>query len=195
MAVANSTIVDELGLFSLNGADTDVLLCTYAGTKLRDLKKVTDESPRFDYLWENSRYTFIIDAYLKHSCFGRYANDALYESRCNAMIVERHGKVYLISTRPIAPNEEVFVNYGAGYWASRFHRYALEGSTELSSLQRDLVKAYRLVPLPDVRLELSRMSNLLGHQWCILSLCCLQREKSHYLKGRFSLIHSDPPRI
>ena len=72
MAVAKSTIVDELGLFSLNGADTDVLLCTYAGTKLRDVKKVTDESLRFDYLWENSKSTLIIDAYLQHSCFGRY---------------------------------------------------------------------------------------------------------------------------
>ena len=49
----------------------------------------------------------------------------------------------------IVPNEEIFFNYGAEYWASRFHRFALVGTTELSPLQKDLVKVYHLVPLPD----------------------------------------------
>ncbi|MEI8109155.1 MAG: SET domain-containing protein-lysine N-methyltransferase, partial [Verrucomicrobiota bacterium] len=148
--MADSTIPGaQLGLFTISGADTDVVLCTYAGSKLRDLSTVTDESPRYDYLWSNTKASIIIDAYLKHSCFGRYANDALFESRCNASIEEQNGKVYLISTRPIAPNEEIFVQYGPGYWAQRFHLLASHESAELSTFQKDLIKAYHLISLPD----------------------------------------------
>ena len=143
MAVADSTLpIEELGLFTLTSTDTDELLCLYSGKKIRDISTITDESPRFDYVWSNRNQTLIIDAYLRLSCFGRYANDALFEHRCNAIIEERNGKVYLISTRPLAANEEIFVNYGAGYWADRFHKFS-------PSFQQSLINAYHLVILPD----------------------------------------------
>jgi len=150
MVVADSTLTGaRQGLFTLTPVDTEELICLYAGTKIRNLSAITEDFPRFDYVWSNSDQSIIIDAYPPHSCFGRYANDALYESKCNAIIEERNGKVFLISTRPLAANEEIFVNYGDGYWADRFHLYWPPHSMEYSSLQRDLIRAYHLIPLPD----------------------------------------------
>ena len=143
LAVADSSLPSgECGLFTQTATDTDELLCLYSGKRLRDVLSITDESPRFDYIWSNRNQTLIIDAFQRLSCFGRYANDALFEHLCNAIIEERNGKVYLISTRPLAANEEIFVNYGAGYWADRFHKFS-------SDFQQVLVNAYHLVPLPD----------------------------------------------
>ena len=150
MAVADSTLAkSNKGLFTLIPTDTDELLCMYTGTRIRDHSIITNEAPRFDYLWSNRSNTLTIDAYLALSCYGRYANDALYENKCNAVIEERHGKIYLISTRPLAANEEIFVNYGDGYWADRFHKFRSTTSSELSEFQTELIKAYHLVPLPD----------------------------------------------
>jgi len=107
MVVADSTLTEpNQGLFTLTPVDTDELLCVYAGTRIRNLSAITEDFPRFDYMWSNSDQSITIDAYLPHSCFGRYANDTLYESKCNAIIEEWNGKVFLVSSRPLAANEE-----------------------------------------------------------------------------------------
>ena len=41
------------------------------------------------------------------------------------------------------------MKYEDGFWASRFHRYKIVDSAELSPLQKELVNAYYLIPLPD----------------------------------------------
>ena len=98
MAVADSSLVpDEKGLFTLLPTDTDELLCLYAGERLKDLSSINLDSNRYDYIWSNQNHSLIIDAYLQHSCYGRYANDALFESKCNAVIEMRKGKIYLVS--------------------------------------------------------------------------------------------------
>ena len=136
MAVADSSVSEaNLGLFSLNAVDSEVPLCTYSGSRLKDLSSVTDESPRYDYIWTNMNASVIIDAYLKHSSFGRYASDGLYDSRCNAVIEMLNGKMCLISTRPIAPNEEIFVKYEPSYWAAKFHNYGRIDLPDLSVFQ------------------------------------------------------------
>jgi ribonuclease HI len=150
MAVADSSLVsDEKGLFTLLPTDTDELLCLYSGERLRDLSSINPDSKRYDYIWSNQNHSLIIDAYLQHSCYGRYANDALFESKCNAVIEMRKGKIYLVSTRPLAANEEIFVNYGDGYWAARFHKYRNPDSSDLSEFQKTLINAYHIIPLPD----------------------------------------------
>jgi len=49
----------------------------------------------------------------------------------------------------LVANEEIVVNYGDGYWANRFHLSWPPHSIEYSPLQRDLICAYHLIPLPD----------------------------------------------
>ena len=63
MAVADSSVSEaDLGLFSLQQVDTDVLLCSYTGKKLLDTSSITEESPRYDYVWSNTCLLYTSDA-------------------------------------------------------------------------------------------------------------------------------------
>jgi len=126
LAVADSTLPGAgKGLFTLSPVDTEEVLCKYSGIHISpSLLPLPNLHPRFDYVWANKDNSIIIDAYDLNSCYGRYANDALYEHLCNAVIEERDDGVYLVSTRPLLENEEIFVHYGEGYWADRFHLFS-----------------------------------------------------------------------
>jgi hypothetical protein len=81
------------GLFTLLSLEIDDLICTYSGQHLPPpSSNVPNHSPRYDYVWSNHNDTIIIDAYDPHSCYGRYANDAIHEHKCNAIITEHNGK-------------------------------------------------------------------------------------------------------
>ena len=122
LTVADSTLPGAgQGLFTLKRIEVDDYLCTYEGRRLSREDLPRPLGPENDYIWSNSVGSTIIDAFHYLSCFGRYANDALHEDQCNAMIVMHNGKVKLRATRDILPNEEIFVHYGGGYWADRFH--------------------------------------------------------------------------
>ena len=79
----------------------------------------------------------------------RYANDAIHEHKCNAIIIEHNGKVYLQATKPIQPNEEIYVQYGPGYWADRFKQLSTNNSVSHTPFQKQLIRAYLIQPLPD----------------------------------------------
>ena len=149
LAVADSTLPGAgQGLFTLSSVDTEEVLCKYSGTHISpSLLPLPSLHPRFDYVWANKDNSIIIDAYDLNSCYGRYANDALYEHLCNAVIEERDGDVYLVSTRPLLENEEIFVHYGEGYWADRFHLFSSSSSVR-SDFQINLINSYKLRPLP-----------------------------------------------
>jgi hypothetical protein len=149
LAVADSTLSGAgKGLFTLSSVDTEEVLCKYSGVHISpSLLPLPNLHPRFDYVWANKDNSIIIDAYDLNSCYGRYANDALYEHLCNAVIEERDDGVYLVSTRPLLENEEIFVNYGEGYWADRFHLFS-SSSLARSEFQIALINLYKLRPLP-----------------------------------------------
>ena len=117
LTVADSSIPGTgRGLFTLQSVDSSEVLCRYSGDHLHASSlPLPDLYPRYDYVWANSSSTVIIDAYAPHSCFGRYANDPIELSLCNAIIVQRGSEVFLVSTRPLLPNEEILVCYGDGY--------------------------------------------------------------------------------
>ena len=139
--VANSTINGAgLDLFTTLHVDTDEPLCTYSGTHINSsMLPLPNESPRYDYTWSNNDLTIIIDAHNPTSCFGRYANDPISEHKTNAIIEARNGVVFLISTRPILANEEIFVSYGDGYWADRYHLFTID--TLRSPFQQELINS------------------------------------------------------
>ena len=58
-----------------------------------------------------------MDSHSPNSCYARYVNDPLDDEKCNAELKRIGNQVYLIATRDIYPNEEIFVAYGAAYWA------------------------------------------------------------------------------
>ena len=149
LTVADSTLPGAgQGLFTLKRIEVDDYLCTYEGSRLSQEDLPRPLGPENDYIWSNSVGSTIIDAFHYLSCFGRYANDALYEYKCNAMIVMHNGKVKLRATRDILPNEEIFVHYGGGYWADRFHTLGDSSSVAtLSSLQKSIIEAYSLILL------------------------------------------------
>ena len=149
LTVADSTLPGAgQGLFTLKHIEVDDYLCTYEGSRLSQEDLPRPLGPENDYIWSNSVGSTIIDAFHYLSCFGRYANDALYEYQCNAMIVMHNGKVKLRATRDILPNEEIFVHYGGGYWADRFHTLGDSSSVAtLSTLQKSIIEAYSLILL------------------------------------------------
>ena len=149
LTVADSTLPGAgQGLFTLKHIEVDDYLCTYDGSRLSREDLPRPLGPENDYIWSNSVGSIIIDAFHYLSCYGRYANDALYEYQCNAMIVMHNGKVKLRATRDILPNEEIFVHYGGGYWADRFHTLGDSSSVAtLSTLQKSIIEAYSLILL------------------------------------------------
>ena len=63
----------------------------------------------------------VIDARNHKKSKARYANDARGLKRIkgfinNAIYTESHGRVFIESTRDIAPGEEILVSYGKEYW-------------------------------------------------------------------------------
>ena len=63
----------------------------------------------------------VIDARNYKKSKARYANDARGLQRIkgflnNAVYIEKDGRVFIESTRDIAPGEEILVNYGKEYW-------------------------------------------------------------------------------
>ena len=151
LTVADSTLPGAgKGLFTLQRIEVDDYLCSYDGKRLSKEDLPRPLGPENDYIWSNRGESVIIDAFHHLSCFGRYANDALYDHKCSAMIIMHKGKVKLRATRDILPNEEIFVHYGGGYWADRFHTLGDSSSPlQLSSLQRSILDAYSLLLLPN----------------------------------------------
>jgi hypothetical protein len=69
-----------------------------------------------DYVWSNSSETVVLDASALTSGHGGKANDALDDTKNNAVIIWINGEGWLVATREIYFYEEICAAYGWVYW-------------------------------------------------------------------------------
>ena len=80
-------------------------------------------SVRADYAYEadyGKRLKIIIDAVDRHSCVARHINDSVgteNENNCVFYSDSKTKKSYIKTSRKIFKDEELFVDYGPGYWS------------------------------------------------------------------------------
>ena len=112
----NAASVSMLGLFSSTMIKCNDVICQYNGRCLstRDAMQLHDKS----YLMRIGEQCYI-DASQSHHCLARYINDCRnasgYNSRFDKSLHEKCA--WVIATRDIEPNEEIFADYGKWYWA------------------------------------------------------------------------------
>lgn len=60
------------------------------------------------------------------SCLTRYANDPIDKEKINAKLVWGNGKLYLEMTKTIKKHDEIYVDYGLGYWKGACYYLSVE---------------------------------------------------------------------
>jgi uncharacterized protein len=122
------------GLFALVEFKRGDIVCEYEGeivTWAECERRSKEGHEGYAFFMTKNR---CVDAYFTPWAFGRYANDARGVGRVEGLrnnaqyeIKRRDGvqKVFIVATRTIHPDQEVFVHYGDDYW-----RY-LDGTREI----------------------------------------------------------------
>jgi hypothetical protein len=108
------------GLFASRSIPGDSIICEYKGRI--DAPPLSPPSSYVFTLKYKDGSTHTIDAYdpvLKRVLsLGGFSNDPLDERRENAKWLIKGNRLYLQATRDIKPHEQIFVHYGAQYWAN-----------------------------------------------------------------------------
>lgn len=107
------------GLFTRKFIPKGTRIVEYRG-KTRTWKEVQadkDESPYIYYV----KRDFVIDALNDKKALARYANDAgglqrVKHIKNNAEYIEDGVRVFIVATKDIPANSEIFVSYGKEYW-------------------------------------------------------------------------------
>lgn len=112
------------GLFARHFIPKGTLIAEYKG-KITTWKEVKEDNRNNVYLYYMNR-NHVIDARNHKKSKARYANDARGLKRIkgftnNAVYAENGRRVYIESTKDIAPGEEILVNYGKEYWEAIRH--------------------------------------------------------------------------
>ena len=90
--------------------------------------------------------TLYIDAAREDSCFGsRFANDPRDDHLVNAKIVLKSGRLMMIATTDIGPEDEIFVDYGVEYWSDKIQYLNAE---DANYIREDMAKRGVEVPMP-----------------------------------------------
>ena len=108
------------------------IVCSYEGQKLSKEEAEASKSAyifEFEYLDE----TYYIDAESTTSCYGRFANDKRDDSKVNAKILVRGGKLFVMAMMDIQPGEEVFIDYGVDYWMDHLDVLSDQDRAEVES--------------------------------------------------------------
>ena len=114
------------GLFARYFIPKKTVIAEYKG-RITTWAAVKQDNASNGYLYYINRH-HVIDARHYKKSKARYANDARGLQRIkgflnNAVYIEKNGRVFIESTRDIAPNEEILVNYGKEYWdAMRYNQ-------------------------------------------------------------------------
>jgi uncharacterized protein len=108
-----------LGLFTTHDIPTDTPVTNYIGERL-SAQEYEERDNGYGLVGHDG---VVVDASSTQSCIARYAND------CRAINIERDGlngnnshfdcvggELWIVSTKHIKANEEIFVDYGLGYW-------------------------------------------------------------------------------
>lgn len=107
------------GLFARYFIPKKTIIAEYRG-RITTWTEVKQDNASNGYLYYMNR-NHVIDARNYKKSKARYANDARGLQRVkgflnNAIYIEKDGRVFIESTRDIAPGEEILVNYGKEYW-------------------------------------------------------------------------------
>jgi uncharacterized protein len=121
------------GLFANEYIPKGTRIAEYKG-KIATWKQVKQDSVNNVYLYYMNR-NHVIDARNYKKSKARYANDARGLKRIkgftnNAVYIESGGRVFIESTRNIAPGEEIFVNYGKEYWEAIRHNQTIASTVK-----------------------------------------------------------------
>lgn len=120
------------GLFARHFIPKGTPIAEYKG-KITTWKEVKLKNSN-GYLYYVNR-EHVIDASNHKKSKARYANDARGLKRIkgiinNAIYTESHGRVFIESTRDIAPGEEILVSYGKEYWDAIRHNQKISAATK-----------------------------------------------------------------
>ena len=122
------------GLFAKTDFKKGDYVCMYSGLLVSNhvVKKMSEERGAYvmatDYEDNNGDVKHTnIDSYNPESCYGRYANDILDNTRYNIEINsgvfieidKRHGGLEITATKAIKKGAELYLKYGVQYWCSR----------------------------------------------------------------------------
>jgi hypothetical protein len=122
--ITHSQLPDSgLGVYTEDFIPEDTIIGEYKGEIVKSYNLETN-----DYFYElveadeaNGIMGVGIDSSKLPRCYMAMINDAQFsKSFSNNCVFEgdvEEGKVYVVATRDIEPEEELFVSYGEGYWA------------------------------------------------------------------------------
>jgi hypothetical protein len=122
--ITHSQLPDAgLGVYTEDFIPEDTIIGEYIGELVKSYKLETN-----DYFYElveadesNGVMGVGIDSSKLPRCYMAMINDAqfskTYSNNCVFEGEIEEGKVYVVSTRDIEPEEELFISYGEGYWA------------------------------------------------------------------------------
>ncbi len=107
------------GLFTKKAIPKGTKIVEYKG-KISSWKDADHRNGGNGYIYYVKRY-HVIDALPRPKALARYANDARGMSRVkgitnNSEYTEEGLKVYIVATKDIPANGEIFVGYGKEYW-------------------------------------------------------------------------------
>jgi hypothetical protein len=136
--ITKSTIIAAgQGLFigGKGTAKAGKIICSYEGQKLsREEAEASKSAYIFEFKYLDEVY--YVDAESKTSCYGRFANDKRDDSKVNAKILVRGGKLFVMAMVDIQPGEEVFIDYGVEYWMDHLDQLSDQDRAEVESRAR-----------------------------------------------------------
>jgi uncharacterized protein len=116
-----------LGLFTVHDIEPDRLITPYIG----DVISADEYESRDNGYGLEREDGMIVDASSTQSCIARYANMCLpiniERDGCNgnnSVFEEYEGELWVVSTKHIKANEEIFAHYGLEYWGENSLKYA-----------------------------------------------------------------------
>lgn len=115
------------GLFALREIDANTLVSRYTGVIMTDEAFAKSDSTG-SYAFDLGNGMTVEGDDPRRTSFVRYINHSLRRANCEAVSAWNEedvtGAVYIQTTKRIRAGEEIFFDYGPGYWDQRAPRYS-----------------------------------------------------------------------
>ncbi|MBC7829610.1 MAG: SET domain-containing protein-lysine N-methyltransferase [Chitinophagaceae bacterium] len=144
LVIKRSSIPDSgKGLFTTVFIPEGTRIVEYKG-KISSWKEVDHDNGKNGYIYYVTR-NYVIDASSYPKALARYANDARGLQRVNGInnncvYIQENKRVYIESTKNIAINSEILVEYGKEYWDVIRYNARLEAKENKQSKEKLLKK-------------------------------------------------------
>ena len=110
------------------------LITSYEGKRLTRAQVDQSES---QYIFEavgKDGQPLYVDAAKEDSCYGRFINDPRDDTKVNAKVLVKGDRMVVIATTDLEEGDEVFIDYGAPYWADKVHLLTADQAEEVREL-------------------------------------------------------------